>query len=286
MSPGYPAYQSNSSRLSAGSLPRPPRKYTGPPSPSDSWLSKDSPPVPLNTPWSTPPTSSASSHSSGRRRHRSSSTADHPGPRRSSKHRSRPQAPSHPEPVVIQTKGPGIRNPSPESQARGATTGAIIVPASSTRRHRPESRYAAYSTSTRSTSRPRRDSSVPKSSSRYRSSSSTDRSSSNRPRSIHYNAPSKPLYNVKIVEDLSTGREFPRHGRTRFPKNLVSRDAVEELGYPFTVEESGGITILQALGQPDIDRLVELTQEIERGSNLPFSSDCPQANTTSRSPPA
>jgi len=273
MSPGYPAYQSNSSRHSAGSFHRPPRRYTGPPSPSDSWLSKDSS-IPLSTPWSTPPTSSASSLSSGRRHHRSSSTTNHPGPRRSSKHRSQPQAPApHPEPVVIQTKGRGIRNPSPESHA---TTGAIIIPASSTRRHRTESRYPAYSISTRSTSRPQRDPSVARSSSRprrdpsvarssrHRSSSSTDTSSSNRPRPSHYNAPSKPRYDIKIIEDLSTGRKLPHHGRTRFPESLVSRDAVEELGYPFAVEESGGITVLQALDQPDIDRLVELTQEIER----------------------
>jgi hypothetical protein len=55
-----------------------------------------------------------------------------------------------------------------------------------------------------------------------------------------------------------------QRGRTRFPRKLISREAVEQKKYPYTIENDGAITVLQALNQAEIDALVTLTEEIQR----------------------
>jgi hypothetical protein len=59
-------------------------------------------------------------------------------------------------------------------------------------------------------------------------------------------------------------KSVDQRGRTRFPRKLVSREAVEQMNYPYTIEENGAITVLQALAEPEIDALVTLTEEIQR----------------------
>jgi hypothetical protein len=72
------------------------------------------------------------------------------------------------------------------------------------------------------------------------------------------------MRSVEVARDQADGHELPRHGRTRFPKKLVSRRACEEKGLPYKIEDNGDLTVLQALGQPEIDALVALTEEIRR----------------------
>ncbi|KZF25391.1 hypothetical protein L228DRAFT_258823 [Xylona heveae TC161] len=56
-------------------------------------------------------------------------------------------------------------------------------------------------------------------------------------------------------------REFPRRGKTRMPKRLVSKRAILELGYPFEEEEET-IVILKALGKEHIDEVIKVSEEM------------------------
>lgn len=55
-----------------------------------------------------------------------------------------------------------------------------------------------------------------------------------------------------------------RRGRTKFPRKIVSKEAAEEMGLPWTQDPDGCIVVLQALGRTEIERLVDLTEEIRR----------------------
>lgn len=67
--------------------------------------------------------------------------------------------------------------------------------------------------------------------------------------------------------DAAAAASAPRSGRTRFPKRLVSREAAEEKGYAFSLEDDA-VTVLQALTPAEIDALVTLTEEIRRESTV------------------
>lgn len=71
------------------------------------------------------------------------------------------------------------------------------------------------------------------------------------------------------------GSDVGRRGRTRFPRKLVNREAVEEMGLPWTEEHDGAIIVLRALDRTEIERLVDLTEEIRRESTV-FSTFLPQ----------
>jgi len=102
---------------------------------------------------------------------------------------------------------------------------------------------------------------------RYQSSARSERSY----RSANYNTYSRNLHSESEYEQNSdagsTNSQDRRPGRTRFPKKLVDREACEELCYPFSVSDSGAITVLQALNREEIEELVELTKKLRRGSN-------------------
>lgn len=71
--------------------------------------------------------------------------------------------------------------------------------------------------------------------------------------------------------DAESGDPSPdvgRRGRTRFPRRLVNKEAVEELGLPWSEEHDGAIVVLRALDRTEIDRLVDLTIEIQRESTV------------------
>ncbi|KAI5788332.1 hypothetical protein EDC01DRAFT_659660 [Geopyxis carbonaria] len=218
---------SSNPRHSTGSLvlgQSPPRFATGPPSPTDSDCSCDSS-LPLNTPWSSPPTSNSGSMVSRSRSRRRSSVADAPRPILRGG-----RAPSPSRPLVVQ------RAPSPIRSERTTTARTVIVPASSgsASSHRSSSSrsYAKYSSSARS----------------------------ERSTRAYYDAYAK---SVDVVNDQQAGHDFPRPGRTKFPRKLVDREAVEEMNYPYTIED-GCVVVMQALGRPEIEALVDLTEELRR----------------------
>lgn len=53
-----------------------------------------------------------------------------------------------------------------------------------------------------------------------------------------------------------------RRGTTRFPRKLVNKEAVQELGLPYEEDRSGSIVVLRALPRSEIEHLVELTATI------------------------
>lgn len=217
MSPVYPHI--HNPRASAGSLSQG-RSYAGAlPSPNDpacpSCHYEDST-LPLNTPFSTPPTSSAGS--SATRRRRRSSVAEQLRPILKE------------PPVVVQGH---IRDPTlgrSDRHGHHESSRALVVPASS-HGHRRSRSETSYSTR------------------------------SGRYYEAHQRAVTQGYHDA--------GRDLPHHGRTRFPKKLVSREAAEAKKYPYSVEEDGAITVEKALGQPEIEALVALTEEIRRRSVPP-----------------
>ncbi|KAA8905060.1 hypothetical protein FN846DRAFT_890605 [Sphaerosporella brunnea] len=180
--------------------------------------------LPLNTPYSTPPTSNAGSVAR-RARRRSSVSAESRPVISTSKGGHHNRAPSPPRPVVIQKQRSASRDRSREHHSSGRT---LVVPASSHGHRRSRSDTTSYKTHT----------------GRY------------------YEEYTRSIEHAREQEST----EVQRRGRTRFPKNLVSREAVEETNYPFAIEDNGAITVLQALAQPDIEALVARTEEIRRRS--------------------
>ncbi|EON99793.1 hypothetical protein UCRPA7_4601 [Phaeoacremonium minimum UCRPA7] len=57
--------------------------------------------------------------------------------------------------------------------------------------------------------------------------------------------------------------EYPKKGKTRIPRRLVSERALIDLGYPF-VEEGNVIVVLKALGQDNIDDLLKLSEDYKK----------------------
>lgn len=69
----------------------------------------------------------------------------------------------------------------------------------------------------------------------------------------------------------ASSMEFPRRGRTKFPARLVTREVVEEMRYPYEMDETGGIVVLKALGRPQIDELVSMTERLRRKLNPSYT---------------
>ncbi|KAH9993014.1 hypothetical protein F4779DRAFT_623559 [Xylariaceae sp. FL0662B] len=57
--------------------------------------------------------------------------------------------------------------------------------------------------------------------------------------------------------------EYPKKGKTRIPRRLVSVRALVDLQYPYT-EEGQIIVVLKALGQQNIDDLLKLSEEYKK----------------------
>lgn len=113
---------------------------------------------------------------------------------------------------------------------------------------------------------------------RYRSASTGHRRSA----STSY---TKYHHNIEHLEDEFRGdsSDIGRRGRTRFPRRLVSREAVEELGLPWSEEHDGAIVVLRALDRTEIDQLVGLAAEIRRESTVFLSflfPPFPQSNNS------
>jgi hypothetical protein len=71
----------------------------------------------------------------------------------------------------------------------------------------------------------------------------------------------------EIVKEriIEKDKPYPRKGKTKMPKRLVDRRAVQELGYPY-IEEERVIIIQKALSKELIDEVVSLSKEIRRRS--------------------
>jgi hypothetical protein len=85
---------------------------------------------------------------------------------------------------------------------------------------------------------------------------------SSRGKKTHFddgNTVSKSSRTTPPLEELT----YPRNGNTRIPKQLVSKAALINLGYPFT-EEGDTITVQVALGKENIDELLRLSKEYKR----------------------
>ncbi|OTB09422.1 hypothetical protein M426DRAFT_70700 [Hypoxylon sp. CI-4A] len=57
----------------------------------------------------------------------------------------------------------------------------------------------------------------------------------------------------------SVRSEYPKKGKTRIPSRLVTKSALNDLGYPY-VEEGNVIIVQKALGQQNIDDLLKLSE--------------------------
>ncbi|KAF8539332.1 hypothetical protein BDD12DRAFT_838767 [Trichophaea hybrida] len=80
----------------------------------------------------------------------------------------------------------------------------------------------------------------------------------------HYHNRTSRYYDaVTRTTKQESGDSFPQHGRTRFPRKLVCREAVEEQKLPYTLEADGAVTVLQALEQPVINALVARTEQLK-----------------------
>jgi len=60
--------------------------------------------------------------------------------------------------------------------------------------------------------------------------------------------------------------EYPKKGKTRIPARLVSKRALIDLGYPFT-QEGNTIIVQRALGQDNIDDLLKLSEDYNKGKS-------------------
>ncbi|KAG0133497.1 hypothetical protein HOY82DRAFT_604601 [Tuber indicum] len=247
----YAVHTVNPYRGSTGTLAMPhsaPRSGQmvpiNPPSPAESSCSSCDSSLPLNTPWSGTPTSSTTSVSTHHHPHHSSR------PRRQSisdgvriVEAPRMSADGRPPPIVVHRRPP-VPSPPPtsrslnayhtESRAHGTYRGdrALLVPASSGRDRR------------------RRDSmSGPLSAGALASHGYT-----------------RYYKSIDIQDDHEGNADggIGRRGRSRFPRKLVSKEAVEEMGLPWTEDLDGCIVVLRALGRTEIERLVDLTEEIRR----------------------
>jgi hypothetical protein len=58
--------------------------------------------------------------------------------------------------------------------------------------------------------------------------------------------------------------EYPKKGKTRIPARLVNVRALMDLGYPFT-QEGNTIVVQRALGQNNIDDLLKLSEDYNKG---------------------
>ncbi|PNY27275.1 Uncharacterized protein TCAP_02799 [Tolypocladium capitatum] len=82
------------------------------------------------------------------------------------------------------------------------------------------------------------------------------------------------------AEGATVHSEYPKKGKTRIPVRLVSRRALIDLSYPF-VEEGNTIIVQKALGQDNIDELLKLSEEYNKGRSTNAGSGCRQKLTRS-----
>ncbi|RPB02030.1 hypothetical protein L873DRAFT_1674942 [Choiromyces venosus 120613-1] len=250
----YAARTVNPYRGSTGALvmhPSPPRNShmgpVNPPSPAESSCSSCDSSLPLNTPWSGTPTSSMTSlsthphhHSRSRRQSINDGVRIVEAPRVSSDGR--------PAPLIIHRQPPVPSPPQTsrslnayrtESRAHGTYHGensprTLIVPASS---HSDRDR-------------------------RRRDSMSGPLSA----RTLASHGYTRYYKSIDIHDDHEGNSEggIGRGGRTRFPRKLVNKEAVEEMGLPWTEDSEGCVVVLRALNRTQIERLADLTEEIRR----------------------
>ncbi|KAF8467678.1 hypothetical protein BDZ91DRAFT_121627 [Kalaharituber pfeilii] len=77
------------------------------------------------------------------------------------------------------------------------------------------------------------------------------------PRSVAHRPWASYYKEISVTEDNAA-----RPGTTRFPRKLVNKDAVKQMGLPFEEERGGAIVVPSALPRSEIERLVELTESI------------------------
>ncbi|KAI5838718.1 hypothetical protein DFP73DRAFT_616657 [Morchella snyderi] len=204
-----------------------------PPSPADSTCSSCDSSLPLNTPWSGSGTQLDQTERVCTRTRRLSTHSEgrHSDGRHMDGHHNIDghHDRGRPAPLIIrQGGGPGPLS-APLAQHRGyrsdRSAQTLIVPASSIDRHRSASRSRSGYT-------------------KYH-------------HAIEH-------FNDESLEVGSVGSDVGRRGRTRFPHRLVSKEAVEEMGLPWSEESDGALVVLRALDRTEIERLVDLTGEIRR----------------------
>ncbi|KAI9747602.1 MAG: hypothetical protein M1835_002029 [Candelina submexicana] len=90
-------------------------------------------------------------------------------------------------------------------------------------------------------------------------------------------------------DDFEPERQFPRRGKTRMPKRIVSIRAVVELGYPYE-EEHDTIIIQKALGKEHIDEIIRVSKELKESggaveSRTTYMIEAPPAEPLAPPPP-
>ncbi|PWW73492.1 hypothetical protein C7212DRAFT_359604 [Tuber magnatum] len=246
----------NPYRGSTGTLvmpPSPPRSSrmvpVNPPSPAESTCSSCDSSLPLNTPWSaTTPTSSMTSvtahhpHRHGRPRGRSFND----GARIVGAPRMSPDG--RPSPLVIHRKHLG---PSPPPTSRSLSAYRTESRAHGTYRgdHSPRTLIVPASSNSDRDRRRRDSMSGPLSA-----------------RTLASHGYTRYYKSISIQDDHEGNADggIGRQGRTRFPRKLVSKEAVEEMGLPWTEDPDRCLVVLRALDATKIEELVDLTEEIRR----------------------
>lgn len=66
-----------------------------------------------------------------------------------------------------------------------------------------------------------------------------------------------------LTKEYHRGNDFPRRGRTKIPLRLVCAEAIAESDYSYSIEGEH-IIVNRALGRPDIEKLVEMSEEFKR----------------------
>ncbi|CUS14784.1 unnamed protein product [Tuber aestivum] len=254
----YSGRNVNPYRSSTGTLampPSPPRSShmapVDPPSPAGSACSSCDSSLPLNTPWSGTPTSSMTSLSTHRphthRRPRGQPFND--GVRIVEASRVSPDG--RPSPLVIHNRPPV---PSPPLTSRSLNAYHTGSRAHGVYRGDPSSHTLIVPAS----SNPNRDR-------RRRDSISGPLSA----RTLAEHGYTRYYKSIDIQDDHEGNADggAGRRGRTRFPRKLVSKEAIEEMGLPWTEDLDRCLVVLRALSRTEIERLVDLTEEIRRRRN-------------------
>jgi len=261
----YAGRTANPYRASTGTLARPPSPTrntqmvsVNPPSPTESTCSSCDSSLPLNTPWSETPTSSMPSVSTHHQHHR------HSRPRRQSisdgvrivEAPHRMSADGRPSPIVIHRQPP-VPSPPPTSRSLNAYHTDSRSHGAYRSDHSPRTLIVPASSNS-DRDRRRRDSMSGPLSARTLASHGYTR---------YYNS-------IDIRDDHEGNADggIGRRGRTKFPRKIVSKEAVEEMGLPWTQDPDGCVVVLQALGRTEIGRLVDLTEEIRREYTVIYPS--------------
>ncbi|KAL7273624.1 hypothetical protein RUND412_003499 [Rhizina undulata] len=242
--------------------------------------------LPLNTPWSSTPTSSVGSLASTHSHHRPYSVSEHHDQRKApiviNHHQSRPHSPPrmggarrststnvdgrehYPERtregreyIMDRTRERREYIADGTREGRGMTewenTPRIIVPASSER-----SRRRDHSRSTSVYRNIEREREIERPRYGTEAAGPTYRTSHEfRPSSTHSLSPTD---GVRLGEKLGKGM-------TRFPLDLLSREAAEGCEYPWEEDSTGRIIIHRALEKAEINKLIEWNKRVKRERN-------------------